>query len=166
MVSVVRTIIRVDTINGWHTVISTTDVTYNVQVSLYDNERQFWIVVVGLRSVDRPAGLAAYMSLLLQANDVVRAFRLSKVVEHWDITPGNGNAYYARALLCCHAHLCTSVPACLAMSGFLCFYCNTVITPASQCLPLSAITALASYCRPSGSSPRCQRVSPCSCSSL
>eukprot|EP00892_Ulva_mutabilis_P002739 jgi/Ulvmu1/12466/UM009_0118.1 len=65
------------------------------QVGLYDTERQFWIVVVGLASVERPAGLAAYMSMLLQANSVVRAFRLSKVVEHWDITPGNGNAYYA-----------------------------------------------------------------------
>ena len=68
-------------------------------MSLYDNASEFWIVVVGLCSVDRPAGLAAYMHLLLQANDVIRAFRLTKVVEHWDITPGNGNAYYARALL-------------------------------------------------------------------
>lgn len=68
-------------------------------MSLYENERQFWIVVVSLGSVDRPTGLAAYMSLLLRANDVVRAFRLSKVVEHWDITPGNGNAYYACACL-------------------------------------------------------------------
>lgn len=83
-------------------------------MSLYDNERQFWIVVVGLESVDRPAGLAAYMSLLLQANNVVRAYRLSKVVEHWDITPGNGNAYYARALPCLLLFHLPPVPACLA----------------------------------------------------
>lgn len=56
---------------------------------------QYWMVKVALDSVDSAHGLTAYFAVLLRNDDRVRAYRLTKVVEHWNITPGDGNIYFA-----------------------------------------------------------------------
>jgi hypothetical protein len=73
-----------------------------VQVELYENMDECWVVKVALETVDSPHGLAAYASVLLRNDDRVRAYRLTKVVQHWNITPGDGNVYFACMLLPYH----------------------------------------------------------------
>jgi len=64
---------------------------------MYPNDQGFWIVKVLRESVDSEEGLRAYMNVLLRGNEAVRKYRLTKVVEHWNITPGDGHVYFARA---------------------------------------------------------------------
>ena len=66
-----------------------------MQVELYENVDQCWMVKVALHSVDSPHGLAAYLAVLLRNDGRVRSYRLTKVVEHWNITPGDGSVYFA-----------------------------------------------------------------------
>jgi hypothetical protein len=73
-------------------------ISHGAQVDLYENERGIWILKVGLTSVDSAEGLAAYMAVILRNNAVVRTFRLSRVVELWNVSPGDGNIYFACAL--------------------------------------------------------------------
>jgi hypothetical protein len=75
-----------------------------VQVELYENEEECWVVKVALASLDSAEGFAAYLRVLLRSEARVRSLRLSKVVEHWNITPGDGNAYFACTYL--HTRLC------------------------------------------------------------
>lgn len=68
-----------------------------VQAEVYENIDACWMIKVSLSSVDSPHGLAAYFAVLLRNNGLVRSYRLTKVVEHWNISPGDGNVYYACA---------------------------------------------------------------------
>lgn len=92
-------------------------------MSVYPNDKGFWIIQVLLNSVDAEEGLIAYMNILTHGNTVVRKWKLTKVVEHWNITPGDGNIYFARTppfmqhlyLACClglnaGCHLCSYAP--------------------------------------------------------
>lgn len=81
----------------------------HLKVELYENMEQCWMVKVALESVDSPHGLAAYVAVLLRNNGIIRSYRLTKVVEHWNITPGDGNVYFACEL----SPLCTLLGLCL-----------------------------------------------------
>jgi len=67
----------------------------DADVTIYPNEDEQWVVRFVLNeAIDSEAGLTAYMNCLLRTNPIVLKYQLTKVVEHWDIFPGDGCAYY------------------------------------------------------------------------
>ena len=75
-----------------------------VQLQMYVNDKRFFVLQVNLQGIESERGLAAYMALLLTGHSLVRSFQLTKVVQHWGITPGDGHIYYASAI----SQLCTT----------------------------------------------------------
>ena len=68
-----------------------------MQLELYVNDKRFFVVKVTLAGLESEHGLCAYMALLLHRHPIVRSFQLTKVVQHWSITPGDGFVYFASA---------------------------------------------------------------------
>lgn len=64
------------------------------EIVIYENEAELWVLKVVLASIDSAAGLLAYMNVFIRCNELVNAYRLNKVVEYWDIQPGDGATYY------------------------------------------------------------------------
>ena len=69
-----------------------------MQLELFANDRGFWVLKVDLDGIESEHGFLPYIKLLLSQHDAVRAMRLVPVVEHWNISPGDGNVYFARAI--------------------------------------------------------------------
>jgi hypothetical protein len=57
------------------------------------------VLKIDLDSIESQAGLVAYVNVLLNRHAVVSSFKLRKVIEHWNITPGDGHIYFASAAL-------------------------------------------------------------------
>lgn len=63
-------------------------------VAIYANEEEQWVIRFEMNTVDSEPGLVAYMNILLRCNDVVQKYKLTKVVEHWNVKPGDGFMYF------------------------------------------------------------------------
>lgn len=66
-----------------------------VEVAIYSNAQGNWVVRFSLDSVESPAGLTVYMNVLLRCNPLVIKLQMSRVVEHWNVMPGDGYLYFA-----------------------------------------------------------------------
>ena len=47
-----------------------------------------------LATLDSEPGLGAYMNVFARTSEVVSKFMLKKVVEDWNVTPGDGHLYF------------------------------------------------------------------------
>jgi len=65
-----------------------------VDVAIYANEEEQWVIRFLISSVDSEEGLVAYMNVMLRCNAVVQKYKLTKVVEHWNVKPGDGHLYF------------------------------------------------------------------------
>ncbi|GLC42554.1 hypothetical protein PLESTB_001113200 [Pleodorina starrii] len=63
-------------------------------ISIFENEHDCWVVCFQEHTVDGLDGLAAYMNVFIRTNPVATEYRLTKVVEYWGSTPGDGCVYY------------------------------------------------------------------------
>ncbi|GFR41901.1 hypothetical protein Agub_g2691 [Astrephomene gubernaculifera] len=64
-------------------------------ISLFENEHDCWVVCFQEASVDGGlAGLSAYMNVFVRTNPVATEYRLTKVVEYWSCSPGDGCVYF------------------------------------------------------------------------
>jgi len=52
------------------------------------------VVRFELSTLDSEPGLVAYMNIFARTNDVVAKYTLKKVVEDWNVTPGDGHLYF------------------------------------------------------------------------
>jgi hypothetical protein len=66
----------------------------DVEVAIYVNEDEHWVVRFPLDAVDSDAGLVAYMNVLVRTNAVVVKYQLVRAVEHWNVRPGDGHVYF------------------------------------------------------------------------
>ena len=66
----------------------------DVEVAIYVNEDEQWVVRIPLHAVDSDAGLVAYMNVLARTNAIIMKYQLVKVVEHWNVRPGDGHVYF------------------------------------------------------------------------
>ena len=66
----------------------------DVEVAIYVNEDEQWVIRFPLHAVDSDAGLVAYMNVLTRTNAVIMKYQLVKVVEHWNVRPGDGHVYF------------------------------------------------------------------------
>ncbi|GLI59434.1 hypothetical protein VaNZ11_001318 [Volvox africanus] len=63
-------------------------------ISIFENEHDCWVVCFQEETVDGLDGLAAYMNVFIRTNRVATEYRLTKVVEFWGSSPGDGCVYY------------------------------------------------------------------------
>lgn len=61
---------------------------------IYPNARQFWVLRINKESVESVHGLTAYLNVLLTGNPVVKRYGLVRVVEHWGEEPDDGHVYF------------------------------------------------------------------------
>ena len=52
------------------------------------------VVRFELSTLDSEPGLVAYMNIFARTNEVVAKYNLKKVVEDWNVTPGDGHLYF------------------------------------------------------------------------
>mmetsp|Transcript_21169 Transcript_21169/g.25473 ORF Transcript_21169/g.25473 Transcript_21169/m.25473 type:complete len:248 (+) Transcript_21169:184-927(+) len=64
------------------------------EVSIYANDDEHWVIRFNLDTIDSEQGLVTYMNILLRCNELVLKYQLSKVVEQWDVKPGDGSIYF------------------------------------------------------------------------
>eukprot|EP00899_Mesostigma_viride_P018061 jgi/Mesvir1/26256/Mv01619-RA.1 len=62
---------------------------------VYENEEGMWVVKFRVETVESLPGLTAYMNVMVRCNEVVLKYQLTKAVENWDCSPGDGWVYYA-----------------------------------------------------------------------
>eukprot|EP00873_Tetraselmis_striata_P005526 jgi/Tetstr1/425790/TSEL_001573.t1 len=67
----------------------------DASIMIYPNEEELWVVRMVLDDgVDSVMGLEAYMNTFLRTNKLIQEYKLTKVVEHWSVQPGDGCVYY------------------------------------------------------------------------
>jgi len=67
----------------------------DASIMIYPNEEELWVVRIVLdEGVDSVTGLQAYMNTFLRTNPIVQKYQLVKVVEHWNVQPGDGCIYF------------------------------------------------------------------------
>ena len=65
-----------------------------VEVAIYSNSQGHWVVRFSLDTVESAGALAAYMNVLLRCNPLVLKLQMARVVEHWNVMPGDGFLYF------------------------------------------------------------------------
>jgi len=66
----------------------------DVEVAIYINEDEQWVIRFPLEGIDSDAGLVAYMNVFVRTNKIIEKYKLVKVVEHWNVRPGDGHVYF------------------------------------------------------------------------
>ena len=66
----------------------------DAEVAVFPNEDEQWVVRFKLDTVDSEAGLVTFMNVLVRTDPIVLKYHLTKVVEHWNIKPGDGYMYF------------------------------------------------------------------------
>ncbi|KAL6762689.1 hypothetical protein V8C86DRAFT_2513496 [Haematococcus lacustris] len=64
------------------------------EVSVFENHQDCWVVRISVDSIDSLDGMRAYMNVFVRCNELVNAYRLTKVGEFWHTMPDDGGVYY------------------------------------------------------------------------
>lgn len=65
-----------------------------VDVTIFENDHDCWVVRIPLDKVDSEQGLLAYMNVFIRCNELVNSYKIHKVVDFWGTTPGDGSMYF------------------------------------------------------------------------